>query len=155
MRDKNPAITTELQFDCSREEIFNFVTVPDNWVGTHPATKEVKGDTHSPAIVGKSWIEVIDPVWRDDLDVCEAEWTTTDYEYPSMWSFCSKNIYNTSADVYITYHLIEKDGGTLFQRHMSVTMEDQEALSHMAKDMSSQSDMQNEYLLLVKKALNA
>lgn len=107
-----PSITTEMLFNCSREKIFDFVTVPDNWVGTHPATKDVKGDTNFSAETGHRWIEMIEPVWRDDGETIGTEWEVLAYERPSLWTIRAVNVMNTAATVSITYNLTENNDGT-------------------------------------------
>lgn len=146
-----PVTDNQIIINSSPEKIFDFVTVPDNWVGTHPVTKAVKGETGISAGLGKRWIEVIE----GGGITFDAEWEVIACERPSLWRISASNFNNTSFRVIITYTFNKVDGGTLFRREMAVEFEDNPELYPMAESLKKSSEAHDQYLLKVKQCLES
>ncbi|MEU9211005.1 SRPBCC family protein [Streptomyces sp. NPDC048415] len=103
---------------CTPQAAYEFVTTPDNWVGTHPVTAEVIGDnTGQSAVVGASWIEVI--VHEGEAPF-KAEWTVTEAIPGARWVIVAYELRGPREHCEIVYTFDEADGGTEFTRVMTV-----------------------------------
>jgi|GEM_PF-4838142 len=144
-----PVTDNQIIINSSPEKIFDFVTVPDNWVGTHPVTKAVKGETGISAGVGKRWTEVIE----GGGITFDAEWEVIACARPSLWTISSPNFNSMPIRVIITYTFNEVEGGTLFRREMSIEFEDDPDLYPTAELFKKSSEGHDQYLLKAKQCL--
>ncbi|GAA3706981.1 SRPBCC family protein [Streptomyces tremellae] len=126
-----------IHLTCSPQAAYEFVTKPDNWVGTHPVTVEVGGDgTGQPAGQGVSWTEMISAHGKEPYRV---EWTVTEAVPGARWVIVCPNLRGPGEYCQIVYTFDESDGGTEFTRVMTIH--------------SPVNDVHGQYLENVKKAL--
>src|SRR5215471_9075625 len=77
---------SEISIRCSPERLFQLVTTPDNWVGRHPMTVRVSGDTHHSLEVGEQCIEEVRVgVGGVDQPPLSANWHVTRRQAPLLW----------------------------------------------------------------------
>lgn len=93
-------LVSEIDVMCSPERLYEFVTTPNNWVGTHPLTKGVRGNTASPRGLGERWFELIEFPGGRRL---EAEWRVIKADPPRLWQIQADNIGGIPVSGTITY----------------------------------------------------
>src|SRR4051794_20803038 len=98
----------------SPDEVFRFVTTPDNWVGAHPVTAAVRGETHQPALAGAHWTEVIQP--GPQAQPFEVEWWATIAAPGRLWVIETDKLAFAGLRCRIAYTFVEESSGTRFHR---------------------------------------
>lgn len=128
-----------IHFDCPPQAAYEFVTTPDNWVGTHPVTAEVSGEsTGQSAGQGTSWSELISP---RGIDPFKVRWTVIEAIPGARWVIVAPTLRGPGEHCEIVYTFEDADGGTDFHRVMTVH--------------SPVNDVHDEYLAKVKQALES
>jgi hypothetical protein len=166
----NLKVVSEIDVMCSPLTLYDFVTTPDNWVGTHPATRDVKGDTGISEGLGAHWIEVIEgPGGRQ----FEAEWWVINAEPPRVWEIQTDDFDGMPATVSITYTLTEgpaatgggaSSGGgggsgstnsviTHFKRDMVTSFPDDYQVSDVLREALTSGKIHDRYLQAVKERI--
>jgi len=148
---------SEINVACAPQLLYEFVTTPMNWVGTHPATKAVRGETASPSNVGDHWFEVVSPLGGHQF---EAEWRVTKADSPRLWQIESNDIGGLPAIVTITYRIDETSlqsstGGTgsHFEREMVFSLPDDFPVSEGLRAALTSREGHDTYLVAVKKRI--
>jgi hypothetical protein len=158
-------VLSEIDVTCSPRALYDFVTTPNNWVGTHPATRDVKGDTGVSEGLGAHWIEVIEgPGGRQ----FEAEWWVINADPPRTWEIQTDDFGGLPATVRITYLFTEShpaiSGGqssndsirtTHFQRAMVTSFPDDYKISDVLKEALKSSQIHDSYLQAVKERIES
>ncbi|WP_328609491.1 hypothetical protein OG943_10295 [Amycolatopsis sp. NBC_00345] len=103
-------------------QVYEFVTTPANWVGTHPVTAAVEGATQAPAAAGARWIEVIRP--PDDPTGFRTEWLATLAAPGHTWVIETDRLLTAGVRCQIAYTFTDHPQGTYFRRDMSVLVDD-------------------------------
>jgi hypothetical protein len=99
--------------------VYEFVTTPDNWVGTHPVTAKVTGEgTDRSASQGDTWTELISH--SDAAQNIEAQWTVVEAIPHQRWVITCASLGVPGGHCEIVYTFDEADGGTEFTRVMTV-----------------------------------
>ena len=93
---------SEIDVQCTPKVLYDFVTTPKNWVGTHPATKAVRGDAESPKSLGDRWFELVEPPGGRRF---EAEWTVVKADPPRQWEIQAKQLGDLPIDCTIIYNI--------------------------------------------------
>jgi hypothetical protein len=163
----NLRVVSEIDVMCSPRTLYDFVTTPDNWVGTHPATRDVKGDTGISEELGAHWIEVIEGLGARQF---EAEWWVINAEPPRVWEIQTDDFGGLPATVSITYTLTEgpaaasgvagstsssntNTGVTHFQRDMVTSFPDDYQVSDVLREALTSSQVHDRYLQAVKERI--
>jgi hypothetical protein len=131
------------------EDVYEFVTTPANWVGTHPVTEGVKGDTGRSAGVGDHWTEVIR---TPDAGSFDAEWTATKADPGKAWKIETDQLRLPGVRCEITYTFLSDGGSTDFRRDMVAIFPDEPAYLEFAERAEDPS-IHDDYLAKVKAAL--
>ena len=143
-------ILSEIDVACTPQRVYDFVTTPDNWVGTHPVTKAVRGETGSPRGLGAHWIELIEgPSGRR----FEAEWRVTEARAPALWKIQADNFGGIPATVTITYNIegsSDAAGRTHFGRDMVTSIPDDFPVSDSLKAALTSRESHDAYLGAIK-----
>jgi hypothetical protein len=150
-------ILSETDVMCSAQGLYEFVTTPDNWVGTHPATKAVRGETTNSAGLGMHWVEVIEaPSGRQ----FEAEWRVVRADPPRLWEIQADNFGGIPAIVTITYVIGRGHGGqagatgsTHFQRDMVTSLPDDFPVSDVLRAALTSRESHDLYLKAIKERI--
>jgi hypothetical protein len=165
----NLRVVSEVDVMCFPQTLYDFVTTPDNWVGTHPATRDVKGDTGISEGLGAHWIEVIEgPGGRQ----FEAEWWVINAEPPGVWEIQTDDFGGLPATVSVTYTLTEgpaaanggasstsssssntDNGITHFRRDMVTSFPDDYEVSDVLREALTSSLVHDRYLQAVKERI--
>jgi Polyketide cyclase / dehydrase and lipid transport len=145
-------IVSEIDVRCKTEDLFKFVTTPDNWVGTHPSTLAVKGETNAERKPGDEWIEVIEPPSGKHF---EAKWTVVSEDRPRLWQIHSENFGGLPLSVRITYTLTSEKAGTHFRRDLVFTFHGDFPVDANLRAALSRREEHDEYLLRIKKRAEA
>jgi uncharacterized protein YndB with AHSA1/START domain len=106
---------SRIHIACSPQEAYDFVTRPDNWVGTHPVTAAVKGAPDGRAGAGQRWVETIK---GPGMPAFDAEWSVVRAEPPALWEIRCEKLGPVGAEVTITYTFTPEAGGVRFDRLM-------------------------------------
>jgi hypothetical protein len=130
--------------------VYEFVTTPANWVGTHPVTAAVKGDTDTSAGVGRHWIEVIQ---ADGGEPFETEWTVVQAEPGKTWVIASDQLQVPSMRCEITYTFTQQGDATDFRREMVTSFPDDGAVTAELYARLEDPARHADYLAKVKAAL--
>jgi hypothetical protein len=109
--------TSQIFIGRPPEEVFHFVTTPDNWVGSHPVTAGVRGETHAPAGAGAHWTEVIRP--DPQAQAFETEWWVTIAAPGRLWVIETERLALPGLRCRIAYTFRNEGEGTRFHRDMS------------------------------------
>jgi len=152
-------ILSEVDVMCRPERLYEFVTTPNNWVGTHPSTRAVRGETGSPKGLGERWIEVIEAPGGRRF---EAEWRVTKADAPKLWEIQADNFGGLPATVTITYVLTEgrdgragASGGTHFQRDMVTALPDSFPVSDGLRAALTSRESHDTYLRAIKEEVES
>ncbi|MDA4114870.1 MAG: SRPBCC family protein [Thaumarchaeota archaeon] len=148
---------SEIDVMCSPQRLYEFVTTPDNWVGTHPVTKTVRGETENPAGLGMHWIEVIEaPSGRQ----FEAEWRVVRADSPRLWEIQADNFGGIPATVTITYLIeggrdgsVTAAGSTHFQRDMVTSLPEDFQVSDVLRAALTSRESHDQYLRAIKERI--
>jgi hypothetical protein len=134
-------ILSEIDIICSPRRLYDFVTTPDNWVGTHPVTKGVRGNTASPRGLGERWFEVIEVPGRRQF---ETEWRVVKADPPRLWQIQADNVSGLPVTVTITYTIDER---------VREGLADAKSSLHFRRDMVSSLPWYLLLLVVVSKSL--
>jgi hypothetical protein len=118
--------TSESVFTQPAEQVYDFVTNPENWPLTYPGSTGVAG-VDGPLRIGDTWSET---ALLDGLE-CRFDWVVVMATRPKIWAFQSlgrlaQNLDGTGGFEGIhtvTYEFLAPgEGITLFRRSMSMRM---------------------------------
>ncbi len=120
-------VVSEIDIVCPPQRLYDFVTTPDNWVGTHPLTKGVRGNTSSPRGLGERWIELIELPGGRRL---EAEWRVVKADPPRLWQIQADITGGVPVAGTITYTIDQRfheglanaKGGSHFRREQASSL---------------------------------
>ena len=143
---------------CAPQRLFDFVTTPSNWVGTHPATKGVRGNTASPKGLGERWFELVEPPGGRRF---EAEWSVVKADPPMLWQIRADKLAGLPAAATITYMIDERVGeglanarrGSHFRRDMVFSLPDDFQVSDSLRATLTSRETHDLYLKAVKERL--
>jgi hypothetical protein len=142
--------TSEVTMACVASDVYEFVVTPKNWVGTHPVTRAVRGETESPRGLGDRWSEVI----QGKESQFEVEWQVTRAEPYSLWEIRANNFGGLPAIVTITYFLRPYPANmTAFRREMVTEFPDDFPVTDFLADAFTSSETHDRYLKAVKERL--
>jgi hypothetical protein len=141
----------EITIGRSTDDVYEFVTTPANWVGTHPVTAAVEGATEVSAAAGTRWVELIRP--PGDATGFRTEWLATLAASGHTWVIETDRLHTAGVRCQIVYTFTDRPQGTYFRRDMSVLVDDaadvDDALFHNLSDGSAHDG----YLRTVKAVL--
>ena len=140
------ATSSKTIVDRPAAAVFEFVTTPAHWVGTHPVTETVRGQVGRSAEIGTRWTEVI-----KDAPPFEIDWLTTLWVPGHTWVIETDALRDKGTRCQIVYTFVEVDGATLFRRDMSVFTEEPTGSDVLA--MTARPEVHDAYLAAVKAAL--
>ena len=143
--------SNDIEITRSPTAVYDFVTTPANWVGTHPVTAEVKGDTDHSAGVGDRWVELIQPPGEPVGH--ETEWMATTAVPGHTWVIETSRLTFAGVRCQIVYTFVGHDGGTYFRRDMSVMVDDNAEVDDEFLRNVSDDTSQAGYLHKVKELL--
>lgn len=151
------ATSSEIVIDADAATIYDFVTRPDNWVGTHPVTRWVKGETAEPAGVGTTWREGIQ---RDGDDrLWDVTWLSSVAVPGHIWVIETDELGLPGVRCRIVYTLTPEGRGTRFRRDMTVLIGDEVGLPAELRAAfeatGDDSGVHDDYLSNVKAALES
>jgi hypothetical protein len=132
-------------------EVYEFVTTPANWVGTHPVTAAVEGATQAPAVAGAQWAEVIRP--PGDTTGFRTEWLATLSAAGHTWVIETDRLQTAGVRCQIVYTFADHPQGTYFRRDMSVLVDDAADVDESLFTNLSDGSAHEGYLGAVKAAL--
>jgi hypothetical protein len=89
----------EITIERSPSQVYEFVTTPANWVGTHPVTAGVEGATGTPAAAGARWVEVIRPPGDRAGVRCQIVYTFADHPQGTYFRRDMSVLVDDAADV--------------------------------------------------------
>lgn len=135
------------------EEVYGFVTKPDNWVGTHPVTAGVRGDTQGSAAAGAQWIEVIQP--GPGAPAFEVEWWATIAVPGRLWVIETERLAFPGLRCRIVYTFVAEGGGTRFHRDMASLVGDQAPLDPAMEAALASPAVHDAYLAAIKTKLES
>jgi hypothetical protein len=142
--------TSHTHIDRVPDEVFYFVTNPNNWVGTHPVTESVAGVTAETGIVGSRWTE---SVRAPGAEAIKVEWIVTEAEPGKVWTIETDRLASDDVRCAITYTFEADADGTNFTRHMITAYEDDRPEYVAMAALSAKPDLHDEYLRKVKASL--
>ncbi|HZW58488.1 MAG TPA: hypothetical protein VFF30_19525 [Nitrososphaerales archaeon] len=159
---QNFRILSEIDVECLPSELYAFVTTPDNWAGSHPATKGVKGETDSPRGLGSKWIEIIEAPGSGRR--FEAQWLVVREEAPRVWEIKAIDFGGLPATVTITYLIEAKRSGpegsasaesiTHFKRDMVTSPPDDFEVSESLRASLTSRESHDQYLRAIKRRID-
>ncbi|MCV7287853.1 SRPBCC family protein [Mycolicibacterium wolinskyi] len=136
--------------------VFDFVTRPRNWVGTHPVTEDVRfsgGDAR--ATTGDEFVETIGGGGQPGFDV---RWRVTVHEIDRLWVIETDALGDPDVSCRIQYEF-EPDGtGTMFRRHMTISYPAAESTGRAYRvppKGASDPDVHDRYIETVKRRLES
>jgi hypothetical protein len=147
---QNVQTSAEITIGRKPSEVFEFVTTPANWVGAHPVTAAVEGETETPALPGARWVELIRPV--GETTVFRAEWLATLAVPGHTWVIEANDVFTAGVRNQIVYTFTDHPQGTHFRRDMSVLAEDDADVESLFARLADGSTHDG-YLRAVKAAL--
>lgn len=134
--------------------VFDFVTRPLNWIGTHPVTDDVqfsRGDAH--AVTGHEFIETIGAQLSFDV-----RWRVTTHEVDRLWVIETDALGDPDVSCRIQYEF-EPDGtGTMFRRHMTISYPAVATTGrtyHVPPEGAADPDVHDRYIGAVKRRLES
>jgi hypothetical protein len=146
-------VQTSAEITIGRDpgEVYEFVTTPANWVGTHPVTAAVEGATEAPAVAGSRWVEVIRP--PGDTTGFRTEWLATLAAAGHTWVIETDRLLLAGVRCQIVYTFADHPQGTYFRRDMSVLVDDTADVDESWFANLSDGSAHEGYLKAVKAAL--
>jgi hypothetical protein len=132
-------------------DVFRFVTTPDNWVGSHPVTASVRGETSQPRGAGTRWVEVIQP--NPQAPGFETEWWATIAVPDRLWAIETKRLAFDGLRCRIVYTFSAEAGGTRFHRDMACLVSDELRLDPAMEAALAMPDPHDAYLARLKQKL--
>ncbi|MBV8092978.1 MAG: SRPBCC family protein [Acetobacteraceae bacterium] len=133
------------------EDVFRFVTTPDNWVDSHPVTAAVRGNTYDTAGAGVQWIEVIKP--NPETPAFEVEWSATIAAPGRLWIIETDRLAFAGLRCRIAYTFLNEDVGTRFHRDMACLLNDEVQLDPAIAAALANPAPHDTYLARVKEKL--
>jgi uncharacterized protein YndB with AHSA1/START domain len=143
--------TSHIFIERAPEQVFRFVTTPDNWVGTHPVTSAVRGETDKPAGAGAHWIEVIQA--NPQAQPFETEWWATIAAPPRLWIIETDQLGRPGLGCRIAYTFRAEGNGTRFHRDMSCLVSEQMQLEPTLEAALAEPAPHDLYLARIKDRL--
>ncbi|MFI9388048.1 SRPBCC domain-containing protein [Kutzneria sp. NPDC052558] len=141
--------TSSIVIPAPPARVYETVTSPENWLGTHPVTVGVLNAPARPAVSGEHWTEVIRTPAGQTADLA---WTVDRAEPPRRWEISTDRLLADHVRCVITYTFAEQPGATLFTRRMAVTYPDG-ALDDQSAARFGNPAVHDQYLANVKKLL--
>ena len=135
------------------EQVFRFVTTPDNWVGMHPVTASVRGQTSAPASAGIHWTEVIQP--GPEAQPFDTEWWATIAAPFRLWVIETERLAVPGLRCRIVYTFLTEGTGTHFHRDMASLVSDAAQLDPALEAALANPAPHDAYLLAIKRKLEA
>jgi hypothetical protein len=132
-------------------QVYEFVTTPANWVGTHPVTAAVEGATQTPAVAGARWVELIRP--PGDAAGFRTEWLATLAAPGHTWVIETDRLQTPGVRCQIAYTFSDHPQGTYFRRDMAVLVDDNADVDESLFVALSDGSAHESYLRAVKAAL--
>jgi hypothetical protein len=132
-------------------EVYEFVTTPANWVGTHPVTAAVEGATQTPATAGARWVELIRP--PGDTAGLRTQWLATLAAAGHTWVIETDRLQTAGVRCQIVYTFTDHPQGTYFRRDMSVLVDDAADVDESLFTNLADGSAHDGYLRAVKAAL--
>lgn len=142
-------IISEIDVNCPPEKLYEFVTTPDHWVGSHPSTKGVKGETSTPRKLGDEWIELIEAPGGTQF---EARWKVVEAEEPARWKIKADSFGGLPITVTITY-LISTGAASHFKRDLIFAVADSFPVSAAMREALSSRETHDLYLKRIKERI--
>jgi len=105
-------IVTTILIRCPIEQVFEYVTTPDNWPKWHPSSRGVSGAVDHSLLPGEQVAEEFRVAGRQGRTV----WTVRARQPPTSWTIDSDGTGRGRAT--IGYTLSDQADGTLFQREL-------------------------------------
>ena len=99
------------------EQVFDYVTTPDNWPQWHPSSEWVNGEMNRSLQVGEQVTEAFAIAGRRERVV----WTVREYQAPRRWMIGGLVKGNQSGRT-ITYTLSSRIDGTTLEREFIYSM---------------------------------
>jgi len=141
----------EIAVERSPGQVYEFVTTPANWVGTHPVTAAVEGATETPAAAGARWAELIRP--PGEATGFRTEWLATLAAPGHTWVIETDRLRVAGVRCQIVYTFADHPQGTYFRRDMSVLVGDDADVDEALFANLSDGSAHEGYLRAVKAAL--
>jgi hypothetical protein len=141
----------ETTIGVNPDQVYEFVTTPANWVGTHPVTAAVEGETRAPAVAGARWVELIRP--PDDKPGFRTEWLATLAAPGHTWVIETDRLRTAGVRCQIVYTFTDHPQGTYFRRDMAVLVDDDADVEESLFANLSDGSAHESYLHAVKAAL--
>jgi hypothetical protein len=121
------ATSSSIHVRCEPEQVYEFVSTPVNWVGTHPVTAAVTaagaGVCRQSAGEGTRWTELIhDP---DGAEPFAVEWVVVVAEPGRRWVIATDRLRVPGLHCRITYTFTAAGGGCDFRRDMTSALPDE------------------------------
>ncbi|MET7991751.1 hypothetical protein ABZU76_12650 [Amycolatopsis sp. NPDC005232] len=113
-------ISNDTRISRSPEEVYDYVTKPENWVGTHPVTVAVRDAPEGSAVAGTRWIEVIGAPGTLDEGGYDTEWLATTSVPGHTWVIETDRLRFDGVRCQIVYTLMAEGSWTYFRRDMTV-----------------------------------
>ncbi|WP_413232448.1 hypothetical protein [Mycolicibacterium sp. 120266] len=135
--------------------MFDFVTRPRNWVGTHPVTDDVRfsGDD-ARATNGDEFVETIGG-GQPGFDV---RWRVSTCEVDRRWVIETDALGDSDVSCRIQYEFEPAGTGTLFRRHMRISYppaENTDRTYRVPPDGAANADVHDRYIESVKQRLES
>lgn len=136
--------------------VFDFVTRPRNWVGTHPVTGDVRfsrGD--ACATIGDEFVETIGGAGQPEFDV---RWRVASHEVDRLWVIETDALGDPDVSCRIRYEFAPDGTGTMFVRHMTIeypTTASAGRSYHVPAEGAADPDVHDRYIESVKRQLES
>ncbi|MCF6385632.1 hypothetical protein L2K20_01505 [Mycobacterium sp. MBM] len=136
--------------------MFDFVTRPRNWVGTHPVTDDVHfkgGDAR--AVIGDEFVETIGGAGQPVFDV---RWRVSDLMVDRLWTIETVELGDPGVSCRIQYEFRPEGTGTMFVRSMTVNYLDTDGAStpyHVPPEGAADPEVHDQYINAVKQRLES
>ncbi|WP_390331350.1 SRPBCC family protein [Undibacterium arcticum] len=102
-------VDTEIDIDCSPQQVFDYASTPALWHTWHPATVEVRNVPDRPLTAGETMLELIAVAGRRD----QAIWTVLACVPPQRWEITTDTC---NGMAHIIYTIMPTDSGCRFHR---------------------------------------